>query len=87
MIDRIMQWLGVAEQPPLDQHPESVGLFMQGMSIPRISSGAMDIIARQREIENELRAYVFSQNAYIEDLEQRVAQLLAEGNRRSHVEN
>jgi hypothetical protein len=75
MITQLMSWLGLAEQPAQhNQHPEAVDRFMGGESIPSISSGAMDIIAEQRRIEQSIRDYVAAQDRHIAYLEQALAE-------------
>jgi hypothetical protein len=69
MIQSLLTWLGAPAQPA---PPDPVDLFLAGHSIPSISAAAgRDIIAEQRRIEGQIRAYVL-------DLEAQIAELQAE---------
>ena len=73
----LLSWFGGAQQhPPADDN--TLSRFVAGASIPRLSGEAFDIIARQREIEAEIRIYLADQDRYIGELEAQVNQLLAE---------
>lgn len=55
MIQLILSRLGWGQA---DSEWDTIGLFMEGLSIPALSAGAADIIERQRQIEAEIRAYI-----------------------------
>jgi hypothetical protein len=66
MIDRILRWLGVAEQLT---HLNPIDLFLAGHSIPAISASAgQDIIIEQRRIEQQIRSYILELEREIDAL-------------------
>jgi hypothetical protein len=79
MIQQLLTFLGLAQQPA--QVDDTLDRFMAGASIPKLSSGSADIIARQREIEDGLRSYLASQDRYIGQLESQVAELIRQSTR------
>ncbi len=84
MMQRLTQWLGLAEQQsPADQLDYGViESFMKGASIPKLSAPAgQAMIERQREIEQSVREYLDRQERMIQELESQVAELIRQGNR------
>jgi hypothetical protein len=66
MITQLLTYLGLAQQPA--QVDDTLDRFMQGESIPKLSSSSAHIITRQREIEAEIRWHILGLEAQIRQL-------------------
>lgn len=65
---KLLTWLGVVDQRPAQL--DTVDLFLAGHSIPALSAAAgQNIIAEQRKIEQQIRAYVLQLEAEIAELQ------------------
>lgn len=73
---KLLSFLGLVEQPAQPGALDAVALFMHGWSIPRCAAEyGGDMIAEQREVEQQIREYIRAQDADIQQLEAQISEL------------